>query len=65
MTLLRPTVKRMGPLAHGAQQLPEGPQREARMAEVGRLRRRAALTGRVVAGLLFVVVIGMAVTRYM
>jgi uncharacterized membrane protein len=64
MSVLRPAAKRMGPLAQRAQQLPEGPERDASLAEVGRLRRRTALGGRWVAGFLAIAVIGMAVARY-
>ena len=65
ITVLRPAAKRTGPLAQSAQQLPEGPEREARMAEVQMLRRRAAVGGRWVAALLAVAVVGMAIFRYM
>jgi hypothetical protein len=64
MSVLRPSAKRMGPLVQRAQQLPEGPDRDAALADVGRLRRRTALGGRWVAGLLAIAVIGMAVARY-
>lgn len=65
MSVLRPAALRVGPLAQSAGQLPEGPEREARLAEVARLRRRSALGGRWVAGLLAVAVIGMAAARYL
>jgi len=65
VSLLRPTVKRMGPLAQSAQQLPEGAEREARMAEVQRLRQRSAVAGRWVAAFLAVAVIAMAAARYL
>jgi uncharacterized membrane protein len=65
MTILRPSAKRTGPLAQKAQGLPEGAEREALMAEVQRLRRRMAVGGRVVAGLLLVAVVSMAVFRYL
>jgi hypothetical protein len=64
MTALRPAAKRTGPLAQRAQQQPEGPERDATLAEVGRLRRRTALGGRWVAGFLAIAVVGMAVARY-
>jgi hypothetical protein len=64
MTVLRPSAKRTGPLAQSAQQMPEGAEREAALAEVQRLRRRTAIGGRWVAALLAVAVIGMAVFRY-
>lgn len=63
--VMRPAAKRMGPLAQGAQALPEGSEREAQLAEVQRLRRRSALAGRWVATLLAVAVIGMAAARYL
>jgi uncharacterized membrane protein len=64
MSVLRPAAKRTGPLAQAAMQLPEGPERDEKMAEVQALRRRGALGGRWVAALLAVAVIGMAVARY-
>jgi hypothetical protein len=64
MSVLRPAAKSVGPLAQKAQQLPEGPDRDALLAEVGRLRRRTALGGRWVAALLAIAVIGMAAFRY-
>ncbi|HEX9579827.1 MAG TPA: hypothetical protein VF970_01855 [Gemmatimonadales bacterium] len=62
--VMRPTVLKAGALAQAAAQVPEGPGREAQMAEAQRLRRRAAVLGRVVAGLLSVTVLAMAVARY-
>ncbi|NIR73583.1 MAG: hypothetical protein GWN99_00480 [Gemmatimonadetes bacterium] len=62
--LMRPAARRVGPLVQGAQELPEGPDRDARLAEAAALRRRTAMSGRWVAGLLVVAVIGMAVARY-
>lgn len=64
MSSMRPAAKRVGPLAQSAQQLPEGPDRDARLAEVQRLRRRTAIVGRWVAGLLAIAVITMALWRY-
>jgi uncharacterized membrane protein len=64
MTVLRPSAKRVGPLAQKAQGTPEGPERDALHAEVQRLRRRTALGGRWVAALLAIAVIGMAAFRY-
>jgi hypothetical protein len=61
---MRPTVLEVGRLAQAAGQMPEGPARESQMARVQRLRRRAAIMGRVVAGLLTVTVLAMAVARY-
>jgi len=65
MAVLRPTVKKVGPLAQQAQGTPEGPERDAALAVVGRLRRRAVLAGRWVAVLLAIAVITMAIFRYM
>ena len=64
ISILRPSAKRVGPLAQQAQQLAEGPERDAAMAEVQRLRRRMAVGGRWVAAFLIVAVIGMAAFRY-
>lgn len=64
MSVMRPAAKRLGPLAQSAQQLPEGPERKARLGEIQRLRRRTATAGRWVAGLLALAVTGMALARY-
>jgi len=65
VSVLRPAAKRAGPLAQSAMQLPEGAEREARMAEVQRLRRLTALGGRWVAAFLALAVLGMAAARYL
>ncbi len=65
MSVMRPAAKRIGPLAQSAQQMPEGAEREARLADVQRLRRRSTLSGRWVAGLLAIAVIAMAIARYL
>jgi uncharacterized membrane protein len=65
MTVLRPSAKRTGPLAQSAQQMPEGPERDAQMAEVQRLRQRTAVGGRWVAAFLVIAVVGMAMFRYL
>lgn len=65
VSVLRPAAKRLGPLVQSAQQLPEGAERESRMAEVQRLRRRSAVAGRWVATLLAVAVVGMGAARYL
>ena len=62
--VMRPAVLQAGAMAQAAAQLPEGPPRDSQMTEVQRLRRRAAVFGRVVAGLLAVTVLAMAVARY-
>jgi uncharacterized membrane protein len=64
MSVVRPSAKRAGPLAQQAQQLPEGPERDAAMAQVQRLRQRMKTGGRMVAALLLIAVIGMAAFRY-
>jgi len=64
MSVLRPSAKRAGPLAQQAQQLAEGPERDAALAEVQRLRRRMAVGGRWVAALLLIAVVAMAGFRY-
>lgn len=62
--IMRPAVLKAGAMAQAAAQLPEGPDRTARMAEVQGLRKRAAVGGRAVAVLLAVTVLAMAVARY-
>lgn len=64
MAVLRPSAKKVGPLARQAQGTPEGPDREAILVVVGRLRRRAVVAGRWVAVLLAITVIAMAIFRY-
>jgi len=63
--VMRPAAKRVSRLAPAAQQLPAGPDRDATLAEVQRLRGRMAVTGRWVASLLGLAVIGMAAARYL
>lgn len=65
VSVLRPAAKRLGPLAQSAQQLPEGAERESRLAEIQRLRQRSAVAGRLVATLLAVAVVGMGAARYL
>ncbi|HWP38292.1 MAG TPA: hypothetical protein VNL18_12145 [Gemmatimonadales bacterium] len=62
--IMRPAVLRAGAIAQAAMQLPEGAEREGKMAAVMALRRRSAVAGRVVAALLSITVITMAVARY-
>lgn len=64
MTLLRPSAKKIGPLIQQSQGLPEGPDRDAAFARIERLRRRAIVGGRWVAGFLIIAVAAMAVFRY-
>jgi hypothetical protein len=65
VTIMRPTALKAMALAQAAMQAPEGPAREAQLAAVAPLRRRATLSLRVVAALLFVAVTTMAVARYL
>lgn len=60
----RSTVRAIA-LAQSLPQLPAGPERQARMAEIDRLRRRAARSAHWVAGLLLIAVAHMAVARYL
>ncbi len=62
--VLRPSVLRIGPLSQVAAEAPNGRKKEAMLAQVQRLRRRAMLAGRWVAALLAVAVVTMAVGRY-
>ena len=64
ISVLRPSAKKVGPLVQQAQGLPEGPERDAALANVQRLRRRMVLGGRWVASLLAIAVTTMAVFRY-
>ncbi|MGD8869387.1 MAG: hypothetical protein PVI01_17340 [Gemmatimonadales bacterium] len=64
MSVLRPSAKKVGPLVQRAQGMPEGPERDAVLANVQRLRRRMVLGGRWVAGLLVITVITMAIFRH-
>jgi len=57
------TIRAIG-LAQSLPQLAEGPERQARTAEIDRLRRRAMLASHWVAGLLLIAAAAMAVARY-
>ena len=59
----RSTVRAMA-LGQTLPQVAEGPERQARMAEIDRLRRRAMIRSHWVAGLLLIAVAAMAVARY-
>lgn len=63
--VMRRAVLNVGALTQTLEQLPQGPTRDARLADIQGLRRRAAITGRWVAALLAIAVIGMAVARYL
>lgn len=65
ITTVRPSMLRAGMLAQQLAQAAQGGEREARMAEIGRLRGRAASAGRVVLGLLLFAAVAMAVARYL
>ena len=60
----RSTVRAMA-LGQALSQVAEGPERQTRMAEIDRLRRRAAMSSHWVAGLLLIAVAAMAVARYL
>lgn len=64
MSVLRPTVLRIGALAGQAQALEEGPEKGAIMAQVGALQARAGNVSRWIAVILLVAVVTMAVARY-
>jgi hypothetical protein len=62
--VMRASTIRAGVLAGSLGTLPQGPEKDARAAEVQRLRMRAASSARWVAALLGVAVACMAVARY-
>lgn len=64
ISMLRPSAKEVGPLVQRAQGLPEGPERDAALADIQRLRRRMVVGGRWVASLLALAVTTMAIFRY-
>ena len=64
VTLIRPTMTKLGKLAAGAQQETDPAKRQAIMAEVGRLRRRSTTFGWVALVLLVLATALMAVARY-
>lgn len=63
--VMRPATLRAMDLMPTAQQLPEGPERGARMEEIQALRLRARTAARWVGGLLLIAVGAMAVARYL
>jgi uncharacterized membrane protein len=65
MLVLRPAMMRIMALGPAAQQMPEGPQRAAALAELQRLRQRAGIGGNLVTGLLLFALCAMAVARYL
>ena len=62
--VMRPAALRAGAIAKQMATSPEGPDRDAQLAQVQQLRQRSAKAGRVVAALLFVTTALMAVARY-
>jgi hypothetical protein len=65
VSIMRPTALKVMALSQAAMQAPEGAARDAQLAAVAPLRRRATVTLRVVAVLLAVTVTTMAVGRYL
>lgn len=65
MLVLRPSMMRIMALGPATQQLPEGAERTAALAELQRLRQRAGLGGNLVTGLLLFALCAMAVARYL
>lgn len=63
--VMRSAALRVATLVPGLEQLPEGPARQARQAEIQLLRQRAAAATRWVAGFLAIAVVTMAVARYL
>ena len=63
MIVMRPAMLRAAALMQEGGSLPAG-DRESRLAEAGRLRKRGAGAGRMVAMLLLIAVAAMAVARY-
>lgn len=62
--VLRPTVLRIGPLAQAAAEAPAGAEKDAKLALVQALRRKAMFSGRWVGALLAFAVITMGIGRY-
>lgn len=65
LVVVRPSAMRTGRIMQAMPSTPEGPERQALMNEVQKLRQRATTGSQVVAVLLAVTVILMAVTRYL
>jgi hypothetical protein len=63
--VMRPATLQAGALARDAAEMPDGPERAARMAQVQALRGRSVRAGRVVAVLLALATALMAVARYL
>jgi hypothetical protein len=65
MTVSRPVMGRIGTLMQSMATMTDDKARQAAMQEIGRLRARAALAGRVVGWMLLFAVGAMAVARYL
>ena len=65
VVVMRPAMMKVMTLTQAAMQVPAGPDRDAQLAAIGPLRRRATLTLRWVALLLGITVSLMAVARYL
>jgi hypothetical protein len=63
--VMRATSLRIVALSESTQQVPQGPEREGKLAEIQPLRRRVTLSVRWVAALLFVTVATMAIAQYL
>lgn len=63
--VMRPVMMRTAALGQAVAQLADGPDKTARLAELGVLRRRGTLLLRIIASLLAVAVALMAVARYL
>ena len=62
---MRPATMKILQLAPSIPQMAEGPEREARMAQVDGLRTRSRMAARTVASFLAIAVAAMAVARYL
>jgi uncharacterized membrane protein len=65
ISVMRPSTMKAGALAQAVSQLPDAAARDARQAEIQRLRARAASAANWVAWLLVISVAAMAVARYL
>jgi uncharacterized membrane protein len=63
--VMRPATIKVLQLAPSLQQMAEGPERAARMAEIDGLRTRSRMAARTVASLLAITVAAMAIARYL
>jgi hypothetical protein len=65
ISVMRPSMMKAGALAQAVSQLTDAAARDARQAEIQRLRARAASAANWVAWLLVISVAAMAVARYL